>query len=118
MNNVKHKHYYGNVSLIKENNQFYGTGGVSQGNHQIGFVPGFLDTETGAIYRSCFSDGNPAPMHVLEGLPPSVVVHRSPPGCADAFKASIISGFIYHGRFYTREEAAIAVKAQSFKLTT
>jgi hypothetical protein len=103
MNNVKHKHYYGNVSLIKENNQFYGTGGVSQGNHQIGFVPGFLDTETDAIYRSCFSD---------------VVVHRSPPGCADAFKASIISGFIYHGRFYTREEAAIAVKAQSFKLTT
>lgn len=110
MNACEEKQCYGNVNILIENIRFRGTGGRSQGNHQCEFVPGFIDTATGEIYRSRYSDGRPAPMHMLEGLPSNVVIRRSSSGSVAMVKSSIISGFIHQRRFYTREQAATAVK--------
>ncbi|MEZ5583330.1 MAG: hypothetical protein R3F37_11775 [Candidatus Competibacteraceae bacterium] len=55
-----------NQSLRRQNRVFRGTGGVSHENQSCGFVPAFLDTQNGTVYRSCFADGRPVPMHLLE----------------------------------------------------
>lgn len=48
-------------TLEAENQSFAGTGGISSANQHCGFIPGFLDRETGAVYCSCWADGTPAP---------------------------------------------------------
>lgn len=92
--------------LEQENRTFCGRGGVSAEASSGGFRPAFLDTETGAVYPSCFGDGSPAPFHLLDGLPQAIVVTRSDLGRVTAVKNSVISGFARDGRFYTRDEAA------------
>lgn len=85
---------------------FHGTGGVSAENGSKGFHPAFMDAETSAVYLSCFADGRPAPFHLLDGLPDEVVLDRNTTGRVTAVKASVISGFVFDGCFYTREQAA------------
>lgn len=93
-------------TLRLENECFQGTGGVSGGNRRAGFRPAFRDAQTAAVYLSRFSDGQPAPFHVLDGLPDEVVVSRGDSGRVAAVKASLISGFLLDGCFYTRDQAA------------
>ena len=95
--------------LQAENSVHAGTGGRSQENAQLGFRPAFLDFQTQTIYLSCFADGRPAPFHMLDGLPDEVIVDRTPSGRAVAAKATVISGFVRNGFFYTRDAAARAV---------
>lgn len=97
--------------LKSENRQFRGTGGVSGGSGGVGFRPAFMDAVTRAIYPSRFADGRPAPFHLLDGLPDEVVLRRDGSGRVAAVKASILSGFVRSGRFYTRDEAASLVAA-------
>lgn len=73
-------------------------------------VTPFLDTQTGAVYRACFADGRPAPMHLLDGLPPAVVATRDTTGRVLALKSSVQAGFLCEERFYTREQAAVALR--------
>ena len=94
--------------LERENSLHTGTGGRSQGNSRLGFQPAFLDFRTQTLYPSRFADGRPAPFHLLEGLPDEVIVDRAPSGRAVAAKASLISGFVRNGFFYTRDAAARA----------
>ena len=89
-----------------------GTGGVSAENRDLGFVPAFLDTDTGIIYPSTFADGRPAPVHVLDGFPDEVVLARDLRGRVARVVGSIIAGFLRESRFYTRDEAAKLVAAQ------
>jgi hypothetical protein len=93
--------------LRLENHAYAGSGGVSQANRSSGFVPAFLDAITGEAYRSRFADGSPAPFHLLEGLPASVLV-----GSGDTIRAreGLVSGFLRDGEFYTRDQAAKAVQ--------
>jgi hypothetical protein len=93
-------------TLEAENRDYRGRGGVSSENRGFGFVPAFMDTCSGQVYRACFADGRPAPFHLLDGLPDQVVLSRSPNGGVLAVMASVISGFLLGDRFYTREEAA------------
>jgi hypothetical protein len=93
-------------SLELETRSYGGTGGVSAENRCYGFRPGFLDRHTGAVYLSRFANGCPAPFHILDGLPDEVIVARDEHGRVAKVKASIESGFIFAGRFYTRDEAA------------
>ena len=86
-----------NKRLELENYQYENTGGVSENNRCKGFVPAFLDTNTGKIYRSCFANGLPAPIHILAGIPASIL-------------GTIISGFLLNKIFYTREQAASSLK--------
>ena len=92
--------------LQRENVQFLGTGGRSEENASAGFRPAFMDSETSIVYPSRFADGRPAPMHLLDGLPPELVVTRRPSGRIATVKSTIVSGFTLGGVFYTREAAA------------
>lgn len=89
-------------ALRKENQLFAGSGGLSEQNRAHRFVPAFYDTQSRKAAASCFANGTPAPMHVLEGLPRECVVQRDTSG-------RVVAGFLYQGAFYTREQAALAV---------
>ena len=93
-------------TLAADNRFFTGTGGVSQENRHCGFVPGFIDQDTGVVYPSCWADGRPAPVHALDGLPDHLILARDPDGRVMAVKASVVAGFVRCGCFYTREQAA------------
>ena len=92
--------------LKHENAEHRGTGGVSEETRGLGFRPAFMDSETRQVYLSRFSDGRPAPFHALDGLPDAVVLARHAGGRVAAVKASVVSGFLRAGRFYSREQAA------------
>ena len=94
--------------LENENALYAGTGGVSAGNHRLGFRPAFLDCATMQVYPACFADGRAAPFHLLDGLPEDVVIDRAADGRVTRVKSSIISGFERGGFFYTRRAAARA----------
>lgn len=96
------------TKLKRENSVHAGSGGVSQGNAGLGFKPAFLDFATQTIYPSRFADGRLAPFHLLDGLPEEVVVDRAPSGRVISAKATLISGFVRNGFFYTRSAAAKA----------
>jgi hypothetical protein len=97
--------------LVRENEVYAATGGVSAGNREQGFVPGFLDTETGIVYRSRDASGCLATIHRLDGLPDEVVQVRDGRGRVTQVKSSIVSGFLRAGMFYTRNEAAALLEA-------
>jgi len=61
---------------------------------------------TGQSEFSRFADGQPAPMHLLDGLPDLWVVKRDAQGRVSALEDTVIAGFIRGGHFYTREQAA------------
>jgi len=96
-------------TLKIQNRHFVGTRGVSRENRGLGFLPGFMDQETGVIYLSCNADGSVAPIHRMDGLPDELIVARTSGGRVAAVKGSLIAGFIRDGLFYTREQAAIAL---------
>ncbi|MFM9888403.1 MAG: hypothetical protein ACKVQT_35715 [Burkholderiales bacterium] len=96
------------AGLRRESAPHDGTAGSSAGNRSQGFRPGFIDTDTGIVYDAQFADGRPAPFHLLDGLPESVVVARDQRGRVHAVKATIVPGFIRQGAFFTRAEAAAA----------
>ena len=95
-------------NLRKENLAYGGTGGVSNGNRAAGFIPAFCDQETGRTELSRLPGGDPAPIHLLGGLPDDWVISRDARGGILAVKATVVAGFLRDGRFYSREEAARA----------
>lgn len=99
--------------LRLENSAYSGTAGVSENNRASGFKPAFRNIRTGEIVVSRFSDGRPAPVHVLDGVPKDWVVKRDDRGHVRRVLATIVSGFLRHGRFYTREDAVRALGDQS-----
>lgn len=92
--------------LREENEEFGGTGGVSPVNRKHGFLPAFLDTDTGVIYPSRFADGHPAPVHLYVGLPSVLFTDLDAGDKPKALKSSVVSGFVRGQCFYTRDEAA------------
>lgn len=96
-------------SLKAQNQHFSHTAGVSRHNRTRGFLPGFFDQETGSVYPSCKADGSLAPIHMMDGLPESLIIARSASGRVAAIKRSVIAGFIKEDRFYTREQVAHAL---------
>ena len=99
-------------SLREQNQQFKGSGGISQENCSVGFVPAFQDSRTGGIYRSRFLDGRQAPVHVMDGLPSKLALKISDSGRVVALIDYVIAGFLRDGHFYTRREAANFINKQ------
>lgn len=97
--------------LQTQNMQFAGTGGISGNNRAAGFIPAYLNTATGEALASRFGDGRPAPVHVLDGLPDAWVAGRDARGCVTRTTSDVIAGFLFNGRFFTREAAAQALAA-------
>jgi len=95
--------------LEEENRRYRGTGGISQKNRGSGFVPAFIDRDTGRTEVSRFATGAPAPVHMLCGLPEDWVLARDDTDTVVAVKASVVAGFLREGRFYTREQAVRAL---------
>lgn len=62
------------------------------------------------VALSCFGDGRPAPIHVLDGMPEDWVEQRSLQGRVLSVKRSVVAGFVRDGEFYTREDAAEALR--------
>jgi len=100
-------------TLEDENRRYMGGGGISEENRGLGFLPAYLDSATGSIHPSCFRDGRRAPIHLLEGLPKRLVLRREPSGKVVALKGSVSAGFVREGRFYTREQAAMAMMREA-----
>ncbi len=94
--------------LQVENDSFAGTTGVSELASSKRFIPAFKDSESGRVELSCFANGAPAPVHVLEGLPVDWATRLDDEGRPAELKSTIISGFMREEVFYTREEAAQA----------
>ncbi|RTR07058.1 sigma-54-dependent Fis family transcriptional regulator [Halomonas nitroreducens] len=94
--------------LRRQNQVFRGSGGVSAGNRSQGFRPAFYDMDTGTVHPSRFASGLEAPMHLLDGLPDDLVVSRQANGRVEAVKPGIVAGFMRDGRFFTRQQAAMA----------
>lgn len=94
--------------LAHQNQAYAGTGGTSQGNHEQGFSPAYMDATTGKIVASKFTDGRPAPIHLLCGLPEEWMLEQINNGHALQLKNSIVVGFVRGDKFYTRAEAAKA----------
>ncbi len=92
--------------LKKRSAAYRGTGGTSAEARPEGFVPAFIDRDASQVYRSCFADGSPCPVHLLEGLPADLVARRDDAGHVQAVKSSVVAGFLRDGRFYTREQTA------------
>lgn len=102
----------GRFELRLENAAFSGTGGVSQNNRGTGFRPAYRNIRTGQTVVSRFADGSLAPIHVLDGVPKDWVIARGEDGSVRRVLATIVSGFLYRGRFYTREAAARALRIE------
>jgi hypothetical protein len=99
-----------NRQLLKvQNRLFFGTLGVSQNNRHLGFLPAYWDTRTATACLSRFANGEPAPIHILDGLPGDWVQERDANGRVMCARPGVIAGFIRDDRFYTREEAAKAL---------
>jgi hypothetical protein len=94
------------TSLEVETAYYRGTNGLSENNRRLGFQSAFLDRATGTVYLSRFADGRLAPFHLLDGLPPELVLARDEQEHVTQAKASLESGFARDGQFYTRYEAA------------
>ena len=90
-----------------------GTGGVSLENGKFGFQPAFQDAVTGQIHLSTFSDGRPAPFHLLDGLPEHLVLAHDRYGRASRVMGNIVAGFVRDGIFYTRAQAAETAREES-----
>lgn len=95
--------------LATENNIYAGTGGVSENNSEYGFFPAFRNTDTEEVCLSRSADGQIATVHRLDGLPADWFSLNAEDGTL-TLKASIESGFVRQGLFYSRQEAANAVK--------
>ncbi|MBY4675333.1 sigma-54-dependent Fis family transcriptional regulator [Marinobacterium arenosum] len=98
------------AALLQQNALFIGSGGASEGNRSLGFLPAFYDMDTGGVYPSRFANGLQAPMHLLDGLPEDLVVARQEDGRVTAVKPGVVAGFLRHGQFFTRQQAAQATE--------
>ena len=102
--------------LADQTLRYMGTGGISRENRHAGFRPAYRDRRSGQVYLSCYADGRPAPVHVLDGLPEALVVQRSAAGHVMAVVQWVEAGFVRAGRFYTREEAVRCLQAEDAAL--
>ena len=94
------------MDLVRENEEFCGTRGVSENNRDLGFKPAFLNKDTGEVEIARLEDGLPAPMHLITWLPRHWARVVDTRGAVLSLVPSVIAGFTQDGVFYTRAEAA------------
>jgi len=97
------------TSLADEGRAYEKTPGVSEMNRSLGFIPAFYDRVSGRVARSCYANGQPAPFHMLDGVPAELVAERDRQGRVVRLKPSVVSGFLMADTFYTREQARRAL---------
>lgn len=75
-----------------------------------GFQPAYKDNATGTVYLSVDNEGKPAPIHLLQSLPRELIIQSPDSDKVLAIKDSVIAGFVKDGKFYSRSQAASALK--------
>ena len=96
--------------LANENQEFSGTGGISQNNYEYGFIPAFRNENTQEVSLSRLANGHIAPIHTLEGIPREWFLSSGNASNQMILKEHVTSGFVRQGQYYTRKQAAKAVK--------
>jgi hypothetical protein len=99
-----------NAELRADNRDYAGTKGLSQNNRHLHFLPAFRDETTGRVELARFADGRVAPMHLLCALPKEWATATDSDGQVTAVLDSIVAGFVRDGEFYTRDQAAAALR--------
>ena len=94
------------ATLRRQNRRFANTGGVSANCFRQGFVAAFKEASSGETRLSCFGDGSPAGVHILDGLPDDWVTRRDSSNHVTEVRNTVIAGFLHDGRFYTRDQTA------------
>lgn len=79
-------------------------GGAVFRDASFGFMPAFLDLKTCETHLSAYKDGEPAVMHILDGLPEHWISEWGTDGRAVALKSGVIAGYMRSSRFYTINE--------------
>ncbi len=95
--------------LRRQNLAYAGTAGVSRNNRDAGFSPAYYDSRSGEAVLSRFANGQPAPVHLLEGLPKTWILRRNKQGQVIKARPGVVAGFMREGVFYTREQATQAI---------
>jgi len=104
--------------LVEQSMAFHGAGEVGDEHRAFGFLPAFLDRESGHIHLSCDARGIPAAIHQLDGLPREWVEARDNKGKPSMVKSSVVAGFVREGYFFTREQAAQLIQWELDKLAS
>jgi hypothetical protein len=78
--------------------------GVSFGNLCFGFMPAFMDFESGETHLSVNPNGSIALIHSLDSLPLEWISGWDQAGKATDIKESVAAGFVRGGDFFTLDE--------------
>jgi hypothetical protein len=87
-----------------ERNIYHSLGGAVFNNASFGFMPAFMDVNTNETHLSAYENGEPAAIHILDGLPRKWVSDWNEQGQAMALQSAVVAGFMRAGVFYTLYE--------------
>lgn len=87
-----------------ERNIYQQLGGSVFNDACFGFMPAFMDIQTSETHLSAYKNGEPAAIHILDGLPDKWVSDRDDLGEALSLQLGVIAGFMRAGVFYTLSE--------------
>ena len=90
--------------LIQPQAVYEQLGGAVFRDASFGFMPAFLDLKTQETHLSAYHDGEPAVVHILDGLPSHWIAEWGSDGRAVSLKSGVIAGFMRNSRFYTLNE--------------
>jgi len=79
-------------------------GGSVFNDASFGFLPAFMDINTSETHLASYESGEPAAIHILDGLPRKWVSDWDEKGRAEALKLGVVAGFMRGGVFYTLSE--------------
>ncbi len=71
------------------------------GEASFGFMPVFMDVQSRETHLASYRDGQPAVVHILDGLPHKWIEEWGSDGRPVSLKAGVIAGFMRGGEFYT-----------------
>ena len=94
--------------LREESATYVGSCGDSTTARKNHFIPAFRDEADGRVELARLKNGCVAPMHLITALPKSWATRVDDAGNVLELIETIVAGFVRDGRFYTREEAALA----------
>lgn len=92
------------IQHIQALNLYLYSGNKSERIRAQGFMPAFYNSDSLTAEVSRFTDGQVAPIHLLDGLPNEWVAARNASGKIVALKGSVEAGYLYEGVFYTAEQ--------------
>jgi len=95
---------YSSQSKVDRQNYQTHAGGAVFNAVGFGFMPAFMNINTSETHLSSYKSGEPAVMHILDGLPNYWVAEWGEDGRPSVLKLGIVAGYIRCGKFYSLNE--------------